>query len=252
MAAGGIYDQLGGGFHRYSVDDIWLVPHFEKMLYDNAQLARLYLHAWQVTGEPVYRRVVDGTLDYVLREMTDPAGGFYSAQDADSEGEEGKFFVWTPAQIEEVLAGGARGSRRADSASPPPSPRGDDVRLFFDAYGVTPQRQLRGRDDPARRRSTQRSWRRCTGSTEDEVEPRLAALRARLLAAREQRVRPGLDDKVLASWNGLMLAAFAEAARVLGDETTCRRRAPTPSSCSARCARPTAACCARGTPAGPS
>ena len=103
MAAGGIYDHLGGGFHRYSVDRIWLVPHFEKMLYDNGQLLRAYLHAWQINGRPEHRQVVDETVDYVLREMTSPEGGFYSAQDADSEGEEGKFFVWTAEEIEAVL-----------------------------------------------------------------------------------------------------------------------------------------------------
>ena len=103
MAKGGIYDQLGGGFHRYSVDAFWLVPHFEKMLYDNAQLLRTYLHAWQVTQRPLYRRVLDETIDYVLREMTSPDGGFYSTQDADSEGHEGKFFVWTPPEIESIL-----------------------------------------------------------------------------------------------------------------------------------------------------
>src|SRR5690242_16195757 len=103
MAQGGIYDQLGGGFHRYSVDDHWLVPHFEKMLYDNALLARLYLHVYQLTGEPFYRRIVEEVLDYVVREMTSPEGAFYSTQDADSEGEEGKFYVWTPAEIDVAL-----------------------------------------------------------------------------------------------------------------------------------------------------
>ena len=103
MAHGGMYDQLGGGFHRYSVDKIWLVPHFEKMLYDNALLARLYLHAYQLTGNPLYRRIVEETLDYVMREMTHPNGGFYSTQDADSEGEEGKFFLWTPEEVKDIL-----------------------------------------------------------------------------------------------------------------------------------------------------
>ena len=202
MAAGGIYDQIGGGFHRYSVDDIWLVPHFEKMLYDNAQLASLYLHAWQVTGEPAYRRVAEGTLDFVLRELTDPAGGFFSALDADSEGEEGRFYVWTPEQVEEALGGGGPA---------------DDLRLFFDACGVTPGGDFEGAtilhaalDAPRLATLHDRD--------DEEVERRLAAMRARLLEARAGRVRPGLDDKVLAAWNGLMLAALAEAARVLDDE----------------------------------
>ena len=112
MARGGIYDQLGGGFHRYSTDDEWLAPHFEKMLYDNAQLARTYLHAWQVTGDPFFRQIVEETLDYVLREMTSPEGAFYSTQDADSEGEEGKFFVWT---LDEINRAAGRGGRPAVS-----------------------------------------------------------------------------------------------------------------------------------------
>ena len=212
MAAGGIHDQLGGGFHRYSVDDIWLVPHFEKMLYDNAQLASLYLHAWQVTGEPVYRRVVEGTLDFVLRELTDPAGGFSSALDADSEGVEGRFYVWTAEQIEAVLLDDA-----TPGTGPVVIPRDDDLRLFCDAYGVTAGGNFEGAtilhaalDAP--RLAVLHDL------DDDEVEQRLAAMRARLLAARAQRVRPGLDDKVLASWNGLTLAALAEAARVLGED----------------------------------
>ena len=152
MRAGGIYDQLGGGFHRYSTDAVWLVPHFEKMLYDNALLARVYLEAYQVTGDPAYRRVVEETLDYVLREMTSPEGGFYSAQDADSEGEEGKFFVWTPDEIATVVGA-------------------DDARLVDAYYGVTAGGNFEGADDPApgppgRRRgaapgvSRQSRWRR--------------------------------------------------------------------------------------------
>ena len=221
MAAGGIYDQLGGGFHRYSVDAVWLVPHFEKMLYDNAQLASLYLHAWQATGVARYRQVVEETLDFVLRELTDPAGGFFSALDADSEGAEGRFYVWTPQQIEEALAAEpADAAARADAPFPAPASvnlEGDDLRLFCDAYGVTPEGDFEGAtilnaalDAP--------HLATLHDLDEDEVERRLAGMRARLLAARARRVRPGLDDKVLAGWNGLTLAAFAEAARVLGSE----------------------------------
>lgn len=183
MARGGLYDQVGGGFHRYSVDERWLVPHFEKMLYDNAQLARVYLHAWQVTSNEFFRTIVEEILDYVMREMLDPDGGFYSTQDADSEGEEGKFFLWTPAEIQAVL--------------------GDEADDFMRAYGVTAGGNFEGRNILE-----------LVGSLEDRE--RLAAARRKLLAARSHRVSPGRDDKVLASWNGLTLAAFAEAARVLG------------------------------------
>ncbi len=182
MARGGMYDQIGGGFHRYSVDERWLVPHFEKMLYDNAQLARVYLHAWQVTGEPFYRTIAEETLDYVAREMVDPAGGFYSTQDADSEGEEGKFFVWTPDEIHQVL--------------------GDEADRFMEAYGVTEGGNFEGKNILELK-----------GGLEDRES--LAPARRALFEAREARVHPGRDDKVLASWNGLMLAAFAEAARAL-------------------------------------
>jgi uncharacterized protein len=182
MARGGMYDQLGGGFHRYSVDDRWLVPHFEKMLYDNAQLARVYLHAWQVTGNPFYRTIVQETLDYVVREMTDPEGGFYSTQDADSEGQEGKFFVWSAGEIREVL--------------------GAEAQAFVAAYGVTEWGNFEGRNILE-----------YVAGLERRVA--LAGARQRLFEARERRVHPGRDEKVLTSWNGLMLAAFAEAARAL-------------------------------------
>jgi uncharacterized protein YyaL (SSP411 family) len=185
MARGGMYDQLGGGFHRYSVDDHWLVPHFEKMLYDNAQLARVYLHAWQVTGVPFYRAIVEETLDYVVREMASPEGGFYSTQDADSEGEEGKFFVWTPDEMRSVL--------------------GDQADRFIEAYGVTERGNFEGK-----------IILELKGSLEEREA--LAEARCRLFEARESGVHPGRDDKVLTSWNGLMLAAFAEAARVLEHE----------------------------------
>ncbi|MDR7417888.1 MAG: thioredoxin domain-containing protein [Armatimonadota bacterium] len=193
MAHGGIYDQLGGGFHRYATDAVWLVPHFEKMLYDNAQLARTYVHAWQVTQNPLFRRVAEETLDYIVREMTDPSGGFYSSQDADSEGIEGKFFVWTLDEIRDVL--------------------GDQTDLFTEASGVTPRGNFEGKNvlhvarDPAALAAER-------GLSADEVERRLAASRQALFARRAQRVRPGLDDKVLVAWNGLAIGAFADAARV--------------------------------------
>ncbi len=196
MAHGGIYDQLGGGFHRYAVDDIWLVPHFEKMLYDNAQLARVYLHAWQVTGKPFYRRIVEETLDYVAREMREPSGGFYSAQDADSEGEEGRFFVWTPAQIVEVTG---------------------DASLLMVAYGVTQGGNFEGKNILRVVKSAE-DLALEFGIAVDDVNARMRRARELLLAARGTRVRPSTDDKVLAGWNGLMLTAFAEAARVLDRE----------------------------------
>ena len=205
MARGGIYDQLGGGFHRYSTDGFWLVPHFEKMLYDNAQLARVYLHAWQVTGDESYRRVTTETLDYMTREMLDPKGGFYSAQDADSEGGEGRFFLWTPEEIRSAL----------EAVPPEAGIDAADAALFFMAYGVTPAGNFEGRSilhvarTPAQIASAQ-------AGEEMELADRLARVRSALLEAREARVKPGLDDKVLASWNGLALAAFAEAARVFG------------------------------------
>ena len=197
MAHGGIYDQLGGGFHRYSVDGQWLVPHFEKMLYDNAQLASLYLHAWLATGDGLYRRVAEETLDYVRREMTHPGGGFYSAQDADSEGVEGKFFVWSPDEMRAVLGDPAL------------------ARVALAYWGVDDGPNFEGHSilfvprDPEEVAGT-------LGLTADELATAIARARGLLYAEREKRVHPGLDDKVLASWNGLMLAAFAEAAAVLG------------------------------------
>jgi uncharacterized protein YyaL (SSP411 family) len=183
MARGGIYDQLGGGFHRYAVDAEWLVPHFEKMLYDNAQLASLYLHAWLAFGDPEYRRIVEETLDYVLREMTDPSGGFYSAQDADSEGVEGKFFVWTADEIRAAL---------------PPA----EADLVLRVWGVDRGSNFEGHNI---------LW------VPDAPEPeRVAGARRVLYALREGRVHPARDDKVLAAWNGLTCRAFAEAGQALG------------------------------------
>ncbi len=180
MASGGMYDHLGGGFARYSVDAFWMVPHFEKMLYDQALLARLYLHAWQVTGEARFRQVLAEILTYVLRDLRHSDGGLFSAEDADSEGEEGTFYVWRPEAIREVL--------------------GDDADLAMAWYGVTPQGNFEGSNilhRPVRG---------------DLVRPPdVEAARRRLFEAREQRIRPGLDDKVLTEWNALMIATLAEA-----------------------------------------
>ncbi len=182
MAAGGMYDQLGGGFHRYSVDERWLVPHFEKMLYDNALLARAYLDAWQLTHEPAFRRVVEETLAFVQREMTSPEGGFYSSLDADSEGEEGRFYLWTPHELEAVLGV-------------------DEARMLARAFDVTAAGNFEGRNilHPV-----------VSGAVE-----LLDAARDRLMLFRARRAPPHRDEKVIAGWNGLMLRAFADAGRVL-------------------------------------
>ena len=196
MANGGIYDQIGGGFHRYSTDTYWLVPHFEKMLYDNALLVQLYLHAYQVTGKPMYRRIVEETLAYVTREMTSPEGGFYSAQDADSEGVEGKFFVWMPQEIQGVLGD-------------------DDAEVVGRYYGVTSHGNFEGRNilhvalDAATLAADE-------GLTADEFSRLIDRAKQKLLDVRSRRVAPQRDDKVLTSWNGMMLRAFAEAGAILG------------------------------------
>ncbi len=195
MARGGMYDQLGGGFHRYSVDERWLVPHFEKMLYDNAQLARVYLHAYQITGNAFYRRIVEETLDYVIREMTAPEGGFYATQDADSEGEEGKFFVWTADEVRSAL--------------------GADALRWMQLYDVSSRGNWEGKTILNLPRPPE-DVARVLGTTAEQLEELAARGRARLFAVRERRVHPGRDDKVLVAWNGLMLAAMAEAGRVLG------------------------------------
>jgi uncharacterized protein YyaL (SSP411 family) len=193
MASGGIYDHLGGGFARYSVDAVWLVPHFEKMLYDQALLVRAYLHGWQALGHERYRQVLDETVGYVLRDLRHPEGAFFSAEDADSEGEEGRFYVWTPDQVVAALDGDR------DLA--------DEVMAF---YGVTPGGNFEGRT------ILNRIHARGGGAVDLTRPPRIEEARARLFAAREHRVRPGLDDKVLTEWNGLMLAALAEAAAATG------------------------------------
>ena len=194
MARGGIYDHVGGGFHRYSVDAAWHVPHFEKMLYDNSQLARVYLHAWQIGADPAHRRVVEETLDWVRLEMTHPQGGFFSTLDADSEGEEGKFYVWSLDELREVL--------------------GTDADLVADAYdvsargnweGVNVLRRLKDLDVLAYQHDT----------SGQDIQAALDRARSPLFERRAGRIRPGLDDKIITAWNGLMIAAFAEAARAL-------------------------------------
>jgi uncharacterized protein YyaL (SSP411 family) len=213
MARGGMYDHLGGGFHRYSTDDHWLVPHFEKMLYDNAQLARVYLHGYQVTGNEFYKRVTAEILNYVVREMTDPNGGFYSSQDADSEGQEGKFFVWTPEEIRSALGGSTSGLLIVSKSKQ----EVNDAALFMDAYGVTAQGNFEGKNILHRARDTD-VLAEMHRMSEDEVEHKLDAARQKLWTMREHRQKPARDDKILTGWNGLMLAAFAEAARVLKRE----------------------------------
>jgi uncharacterized protein len=198
MAKGGIYDHIGGGFHRYSVDERWLVPHFEKMLYDNALLVRLYLDAGRALKNPEFMQVARETLDYVLREMTSPEGGFYSSQDADSEGEEGKFFIWTPAEVREVV-----GDVLAEIAS-----------RYFD---VSDDGNFEGRNILHRTIDTAEAARMFKMPI-DEMASAIELIKKKLFRAREGRIKPGRDDKILAAWNGMMIAAFAEGYLALGDE----------------------------------
>lgn len=194
MSRGGMYDVVGGGFSRYSVDNVWRTPHFEKMLYDNAQLALAYLHAFLVMGDTKYQQVCEETLDFISREMTHPDGGFYSSLDADSEGEEGKFYVWTQDEIQSIL--------------------GPDFDFFKTAYGITPQGNWEGKtilqralDDS----SLAAHFKLGPGT----LQQKFAECHVKLLNVRNQRVRPGTDDKVLVMWNALALKAFAEAGRYL-------------------------------------
>ena len=199
MAAGGIYDHIGGGFARYSTDARWLVPHFEKMLYDNALLARTYLEAFQVTKQPSYRQVTMEVLDYVLREMTDSAGGFFSSTDADSEGVEGKFFVWTPAEVLAVVS------------------NPEDARQFCACYDITEAGNWEHRSIPNRLRPIEAIAKELD-VTVDELLDTISRVRPLLYRARQRRVPPGLDDKIITAWNGMMISAMAEAGRVLGLE----------------------------------
>lgn len=206
MANGGMYDQFGGGFHRYSTDAKWLVPHFEKMLYDNALLSRLYLHYFQVSEEPSARQAVEGILDYVLREMTHSAGGFYSTQDADSEGHEGKFFVW---EIDEIRA--ALTER--------------DATLLCSYYNITQSGNFEGKNIPHVTRGLEQVAEEHKISL-SELQTALSESRRKLFDLREKRVKPGRDEKILTAWNGLMMASFAEAGVILKrpDYTAAARR----------------------------
>ena len=198
MARGGIYDQLGGGLHRYSVDEKWLVPHFEKMLYDNALFLRLGVHLWQATHDEEVRRVGAQTVEWLAREMTAPEGGFYSSLDADSEGHEGTFYVWTSAELDQLL--------------------GVDAGIARTAWGVTRAGNFEGKNILHLPRSLEEVAAE-VGHPADEIARVLAQARSHLQLARSNRVWPARDDKVLASWNGLMLRALAEYARVFADET---------------------------------
>jgi len=193
MAKGGIFDQLGGGFHRYSTDTQWLVPHFEKMLYDNALIPVVYVEAFQITNNPFYLDVVKKTLNYVLREMTSPEGGFYSAQDADSEGEEGKYYVWKKSEIEEIL--------------------GKDSHVFCPFFDVTDGGNFEGNTILCNNINISTIASKF-GISQEDVKKILDSSIEKLLKVRSKRVHPGLDDKILTSWNALMVTAFAKGFRI--------------------------------------
>jgi uncharacterized protein YyaL (SSP411 family) len=198
MANGGIYDQLGGGFHRYATDAIWLVPHFEKMLYDNAQLIRIYLHLFQITKDEFFRRVAVETLDYVRREMLDERGGFFSTQDADSEGEEGKFFVWSPNEVEEELGA-------------------DDAKLFNFFFDISEGGNFEGQSILQKLHTIEEAA-QALHVSKDRLTKVVERGRNLLFGKREDRIKPFRDEKILTAWNGLMLSAFAEAAAIFSDE----------------------------------
>ena len=198
MADGGIYDQVGGGFARYSVDDQWFAPHFEKMLYDNSQLVSLYSLAYQKTKNPRYKQIVEETLEFVKRELTSPEGGFYSALDADSEGEEGKFYVWTKFELKQIL--------------------GDKADFIIDYYNVTDNGNWENGENILYRYETDEEIAKRFSITEEEVFSKVEEAKLILLDARSKRVRPGLDDKILTQWNALMLKAYVDAYKVFDNE----------------------------------
>ena len=191
MARGGMYDQIGGGFHRYSVDAVWLVPHFEKMLYDNALLPPVYTEAYLLTGDPFYKQVACETLDCILKELTSPEGGFYSTLDADSEGEEGKFYVWSEAEFDAILGP-------------------DDSRFAKGVWGVSASGNFEGHNIPCRARSDEEDAKRQKLDV-PAFRTKLESVKAKLYEVRAKRVWPGRDEKILTAWNGLMIAAFAQA-----------------------------------------
>ena len=200
MSQGGIYDHLGGGFYRYSVDEQWMIPHFEKMLYDNGPLLALYSELWQITGNSSYRRVANETAGWIMREMQSPAGGYYSTLDADSEGAEGKHYVWTPDEVKRLLTE-------------------DEYAVASPRFGLDRAANFDGRwwhlhvvcDEP--------SLEHATGFANEKIDSLLSTARSKLLSARNQRIRPGLDDKILTSWNSLVIKAMAIAGRVLGEQS---------------------------------
>ncbi|MGB3181704.1 MAG: thioredoxin domain-containing protein [Cyclobacteriaceae bacterium] len=198
MAAGGIYDQVGGGFARYSVDEEWFAPHFEKMLYDNGQLVSLYAHGYQMTGKETYRRVVHETIEWLEREMVSPEGGFYSALDADSEGEEGLFYIWQEDELNEVL--------------------GSDADLAKKLYNVHPEGNWEKGRNILFRHPDESSLLNTSGLTAEELAAKRSAINDALLKARSGRIRPGTDDKILTGWNGLMLTGLTDAYEVFGEE----------------------------------
>ena len=198
MARGGIYDHVGGGFARYSVDEEWHVPHFEKMLYDNGQLVSLYAHAFQLTKNPLYKKVVYETLTWVQREMTSKENGFFSSLDADSEGEEGRFYVWTAQELRKIL--------------------GKDAALFMDYYDVSEHGNWEDGKNVLRRKKDAQEIADANKLTVEALEGKLEALKEKVFAEREKRIRPGLDDKILTSWNALMLKGYADAYRAFDDK----------------------------------
>jgi uncharacterized protein len=209
MARGGIYDQLGGGFHRYSTERTWTVPHFEKMLYDNAQLLEVYARAWSQTGKPLYKRIADETMEFIRREMTSPQGGFYSALDAETGGEEGRFYVWTDEEIAETL------------------PNKEDAIFVKAVYGIDAGANFETRYHIPLWPKTSAETAQALALTEEQVANRLAPLRRRLFDARASRPRPFLDTKILTAWNGQMIAGLAVAGHILNEPsaTTAAERA---------------------------